>query len=194
MRLDDFTAQGARRFDRGDGLTLAVLKPKAVPAHEVPGLACGIPLCGRGGVIRAFVMVDAEDVEWAMRYRWSLTAQGYATRGTKRAGKQRHFLMHRELLGLDHGDKRECDHRNLNRLDNRRSNLRVATRGQNAQNVPARGGSSKYRGVSWDKERRKWVAWGNQSRHIYLGRFDREEDAADAAARFRETHMPYSTN
>ena len=53
--------------------------------------------------------------------------------------KLTHYL-HREVLGLTPGDGLETDHRNGDRLDNRRSNLRVATRAQNAQNVPARSG------------------------------------------------------
>lgn len=103
--------------------------------------------------------------------------------------------LHRVILGLGPKDNVEIDHINRDRLDNRRCNLRILDRQRNAQNVPARGGSSQFRGVTWDKNRRKWVAQANhEQRHIFLGRFDSEQAAADAAARFRELHMPYSTD
>ena len=75
------------------------------------------------------------------------------------------------------------DHKNRNTMDNRRPNLRPATRSKNAANSTLKntGGSSAYRGVCWDASRGKWVAQINvNKRHIYLGRFAREEDAARA--------------
>ena len=42
--------------------------------------------------------------------------------------------MHRIILGLDIGDKRQGDHRNHNTLDNRRDNLRIVTHQQNGFN------------------------------------------------------------
>lgn len=102
--------------------------------------------------------------------------------------------MHRELLGLAHGDKREADHVNRNKLDNRRSNLRIVTRAQNKQNLDSyAGGTSKHRGVSWNVSREQWVARGrlNGTVHV-LGEYEREQDAAAVAAAWRREHMPFS--
>ena len=72
------------------------------------------------------------------------------------------------------------DHRNGNGLDNRRENLRAATPGQNSRNrVSHRGSSSRYRGVSFDASRKKWLAqiWHEGQNHR-LGAFVDERAAA----------------
>lgn len=118
---------------------------------------------------------------------------GYAVRSTRVDGKQQIVWLHREILGLKRTDSREADHINRDRLDNRRANLRVATRFQNRQNLASMGGSSKHRGVSWDKRSGKWRAQaGLSGRKHFIGYFKTEQEAADAAARFREQNMPYS--
>jgi AP2 domain len=180
-------------------MSTAVLKPRPVPVADAPGLACGVPLYGRGGVIRAFAFVDAEDFEWAMQYRWHLQKKpadrtGYAVRRDP-ARPNHKLLMHRELLGLDPGDSREGDHINRRSLDNRRGNLRAVGGGCQPQNVSRRRrpGSSRYRGVSFCKQTGRWAARVNvDGRQHHLGRFDTEQEAADAAATFREHNMPYS--
>jgi len=61
-------------------------------------------------------------------------------------------LFVRQLLCLKVGDPRCGDHRNHDTLDNRRSNLRIVSNSQNAMNsFKHKDGSSKYKGVSWDK-------------------------------------------
>lgn len=139
-------------------------------------------------------MVDAADYEWAMERRWYLGTDGYAYHGFKDGeGRTRQVALHRELLGLRRGDRVEVDHINRVRLDNRRANLRKLTRAENAQNFSSRGGSSKYRGVSWNKARQRWEAYAMLDRKQHrVGQFKTEEEAADAAARFREMHMPFS--
>ena len=69
----------------------------------------------------------------------------------------------------------EVDHIDSDMLNDRWSNLRLATRGQNEANKPlTKRNRSGFKGVSWDKERNKWKA---QIKSRLIGRFDTPEEA-----------------
>lgn len=75
------------------------------------------------------------------------------------------------------------DHINRDKLDNRRSNLRFVTHGQNLQNSGPRpkkaAKSSQYKGVYWHKQNYAWTAVVTVNyRNIHLGGFATEEQAA----------------
>jgi hypothetical protein len=78
----------------------------------------------------------------------------------------------------------EVDHINHNGLDNRRSNLRLATPSQNNANQRPRQDArltSKYKGVYYDKSRGRWAATIHvDGRTRGLGRYDTEDAAAAA--------------
>ena len=132
-----------------------------------------------------FAIVDDEDYEKVNRWKWSAKKIGhtyYAVRGFRKEGKQIQIYMHRFIMGA--ASNQEVDHRNRFGLRNEKGNLRICTRSQNNQNrkkiiTNNYGGTSKYKGVDWDKRRSKWRA---QIRHNYktffLGRFDDEIEAA----------------
>lgn len=155
-----------------------------------------IPLRNRAGETVANAIVDVADHEWLDQWRWCVLQCTYAVR--RRPGRGGVILMHREILGLVHGDPREGDHINGVKLDNRRANLRIATHAENAQNRH-RGtgygrGTSRYRGVGWFKPKRKWRArvMVNQRSH-HLGYYDSEVEAAAAAAAFRAEVFPFAS-
>jgi HNH endonuclease len=153
-----------------------------------------VPLYDRHGAVVAYAQVDPADGHLT-EHRWCRGRNGYAMRNAHAEdGVRRAVYMHREIVGLVHGDGLEADHRNGDKLDNRRSNLRVVTRAENCQNITSGGwGASRYRGVTWDATRGKWVAQAKlRGRNHHLGRYAREEDAAAAAAAFRAVHMPFS--
>lgn len=144
-----------------------------------------IPLAHGLGI----ALVDASDHELVAGRRWHLHAQGYACTG----GGSSRSLMHRLILNLAKGDGHSVDHINRDKLDNRRANLRICTHAENMQNLGAKGGSSQYRGVSWDSKRQTWVAdVSPEGKKKTLGRFATELDAAKAAARWRHEHLPFS--
>lgn len=151
-----------------------------------------IPLWARDGTIRGRVTVDDVDFEALNEFRWHLHAQGYAMRRT--VPERRMVLMHRQIMGLDRGDPREVDHRDLDRLNCRRSNLRIVTHAQNAQNVRSRAGArSKHRGVGWHEGRGKWRARVMVAgREHCAGWFIEEDEAARAAEALRKELMPYA--
>lgn len=127
-------------------------------------------------------LIDDEDFELVSQYKWYLHSNGYATNGTARTNVL--SRMHQVIMNAKY-----IDHKNNNRLDNRRSNLRLATQSQNLAN---RGKylddtTSKYKGVSWNINAGKWRAYIKQNqKQIHLGYFDSEREAAvayDNAAR-----------
>lgn len=150
---------------------------------------CGlIPLRRKDGSVGAYAVVDAADFASLNRYRWYRMSAGYAARSSPRPNR-RTVLMHRQLLGLAAGDRREGDHVNTDRLDYRRSNLRVLPAGRNRANrAPRAYGSSRYRGVS--REGTAWLAYGRSNgRQVRLGLYDDELDAARVATAHRIAHM-----
>lgn len=152
-----------------------------------------IPLRNRHGEVIAYATIDDEDAEFAA-HRWHLDGRGYVKRSVYVDNRQQAIYLHRELLGLRPGDRLQADHMNRDKLDNRRTNLRAVTFAANAQNKGSRPGStSRFRGVYWCKETGKWKAHARiAGQQFYLGRFDREEEAAEAASDFRAVTMPYS--
>lgn len=74
------------------------------------------------------------------------------------------------------------DHIDGDRTNNRISNLRIATAQQNACNRQAASGkTSKYLGVSWHEQNKKW--WAKAffgGREMHLGFFSSEREAAQA--------------
>lgn len=136
-----------------------------------------VPVSSPSGTV--YALVDADDYAWLAGFTWSLT-RGYATRHRPRPDRGT-ITMARAILGLERGDPREADHKNRDRLDNRRSNLRVVTHAVNGRNVPSQQGTSRYRGVCWDTRKRKWLASAQYERvHTFIGLFA-DEDAAAAA-------------
>jgi hypothetical protein len=107
-----------------------------------------------------FAIVDAADFEWLNQWKWfaQKTSNGrgyYAKRWD--SGKHRKYLrMHNVILGI----KRGGDHRNGNTLDNRRSNLRKATKQQNSRNHALRKDcSSGFTGVGKIVRKSGMVRW-----------------------------------
>jgi HNH endonuclease/AP2 domain len=161
-----------------------------------------IPLRNRAGEVVAWTAVDEVDYPHISQWRWfRKVTRGceYAVRNRPRAerritGRTASIKMHRILMGLPDGDPREVDHENRDGLDNRRSNLRVVTHAQNQQNMPAfAGGTSAYRGVSYDRQRGLWKAQARRDgKNRLIGRYAKETEARDAAIAFRREHMTHS--
>lgn len=152
-----------------------------------------IPLRDRDGVVKAVALIDAADWEQAT-HRWSDGGSGYAKRSVRRNGERWSLHLHREVMGLGSFDGREVDHINGDRLDCRRVNLRVVDRKANTQNrPPVAGSTSRYRGVWWNTQCRKWQVEVkvNGKRH-YLGVYSGEDEAGAVAEAFRAKHVPYS--
>ena len=150
-----------------------------------------IPLY-KGGRRVAFAIVDEGDAYWLQEWIWRVDSNGYVLRTGPLGSRSAVPRMHREILGLADGDPRKGDHINGDKLDNRRSNLRIVTVAQNNQNVAARRRTSQYRGVCLGSDGRWRASVGTKPRAVWLGRFPTELEAAKAVARWRAANMPFS--
>jgi hypothetical protein len=150
-----------------------------------------LPLWNRAGEIVGETLVDAADYEQIAGWRCFLVGDGYVgvtVRTGKRGGRK--VYLHRVIAGLAPNDPREVDHINRNRLDNRRTNLRVASRAEQMQNTSLRSDSaSGFRGVS--KRGHRWRASATVAgkRHE-LGTYGTPEEAARVVSDWRREHMP----
>ena len=131
-------------------------------------------------------MVSDAKFEMVSRHRWySMTPSrrglSWSTYACTRINGKTVYL-HRFVLGLEPGDKRKVDHIDRNGLNCQDENLRICDASQNSGNsVRHRDGSSRYKGVSYDKGRQKWKAQICQDyKNRLIGRFLTEEEAAAA--------------
>lgn len=101
-------------------------------------------------------IIDIEDFDKIICHKWHLGTWGYAE---TRDDNKTNLLMQR--LVLDEYDPQKIpDHINRNPLDNRKSNLRIANKSDNAANSKLpRTNTSGIKGVSWNKNANAWRAY-----------------------------------
>ena len=106
--------------------------------------------------------------------------KGYIRIGLARKQYSAHRLAFLFMTGLFPPE--EVDHINGIKADNRRLNLRQATRNQNMCNQSKRSdNTSGFKGIGWDKVAKKWEASiKHMNQHIYLGLFTTPEAAHQA--------------
>ena len=164
-----------------------------------------IELGGKRGAGK-YALVDDEDYELVSGFAWHLSSNGYARcavnvetreealRDGRNYRKQRRIFMHRLVMGVDDvpWNGISIDHLNRDKLDNRKSNLRIADQSIQCQNVGSnKNVTSQYRGVSWKKREGRWVAQGQLNGKVYwLGYHDDELEAARVARDWRVANYP----
>jgi hypothetical protein len=144
---------------RADGTTVITLDYKGQP------LAC---------------VVDTADFPLVSMHTWSPSKSRktfYAVRTLRINGKPTIIRMQNLIMVPASGQT--IDHRDRNGLNNRRFNLRSATRRQQQQNQKLAG--RKFRGIGWNTENKCWKAMIRiNGKNTYIGLFDTPEDAARA--------------
>lgn len=122
-----------------------------------------------GGKLYKYAFVSPEDYDNVMQHFWRKWGEYPKNREDSAGIDMHHFIMGKAPDGfiIDHIDHDE--------YNNTRENLRFATIPQNNQNIPKPEGlSSKYKGVCWNKESKKWQC---NCCDNYLGSFDDEDEA-----------------
>jgi hypothetical protein len=125
-------------------------------------------------------LVDDEDYEYLMQWNWHVASNRYASRAIMLPdGKKTKISMHRIIMSCP--EFYEIDHINRNTFDNRKSNLRIVSRKQNADNRKNlfKNNTSGAKGVCFHNG--KWQAsYRNNGLLTYIGRFNTIEEAKEA--------------
>ncbi len=124
-------------------------------------------------------IVDDADFEYLNQWSWYFD-NGYVARNKycRKTQKCKIILMHREILKTP--QDKDSDHKNGDKLDNRKVNLRICTRSQNKMNSGKySNNTSTFKGVSFNKQRKRWRVQIQINRNLkYLGYFKDIEEAA----------------
>lgn len=133
-----------------------------------------IELSGKRGKGHSTIVDDSTFTKYG-HLAWHLSDTGYAVR-RNREGTLR---LHRAVAGAP--EDKVVDHLNGNKLDNRKSNLRICTQKENNQN---RKGT---KGYAWDKAKGKWIV---RYRNTFYGRYETETEAK-RAYQLASSGVPY---
>lgn len=132
--------------------------------------------------------LDEADLRHIHGMAWTAQEMGRSCYAVHAKTRGLRFLMHRLILGAPEGV--EVDHVDGDGLNNRRHNLRLATRRENGSNRRLNvNNKSGYRGVCFRENTQRWQAQIKVAgRTIYLGQFATSDEAgaayAEAAAHY----------
>ena len=121
------------------------------------------------------ILIDRIDYDKIKEYYWSVNSQGYAISVINGKHKRLHLMI------LDKPKNFVIDHINGNKLDNRRSNLRICTCKENSRNVSAsKNNKTGHLGISLTKFGRYRARIMVDGKEIRLGNYVNLEDAIKA--------------
>ena len=118
------------------------------------------------------------DMKWSafVKRRADGSQRVYAVRGWT---KENRMLLHQAVFGPTPND---IDHRDGDGLNNRRANLREATRSRNSANARKRTGTASiFKGLYFHRKNKTWVAAIMvNGKRVHIGTFREEINAAQA--------------
>jgi hypothetical protein len=137
------------------------------------------------------VLVDFSDLSHLMLWKWHGNGDGYASRDKRDPETKKGWSplpMHREILGAKKGQY--VDHKNMQKLDNRSSNLRICSNAENKRNGKAyKGSASGLKGVYVHRQTKKFHAMIRVDGKLkHLGLFKTKEEAHAAFCAAARTH------
>lgn len=130
-----------------------------------------------------WMIVDTEDLPSLLCFKWKLISNSrHPSTNYFNGEKTFLILVHRYILGVLDNEKICVDHKDMNPLNNMKSNLRTCTHSQN--NLNSFGGNKKtrkYKGYVWNKEKKKWLAKTVINGKFYFGGYHKTEELAAIA-------------
>lgn len=125
------------------------------------------------------ILFDLEDYDLIKDYCWRVDSHGYVVTSIKNesTGKYNKIIRLHKLL-IPCSTEFVVDHKNTNKLDNQRDNLRVCYQSDNTKNHNVyKTSNTGVSGVTWDKKNRNWrVRIGDRN----IGSYDSFENAVKA--------------
>jgi hypothetical protein len=139
-----------------------------------------IPLRNRKGIIVDYSLVDEDDYEKVMKYKWRAVNGGYASGHVK----NKSIRLHHFILGKPSG-LNIIDHKNGDKLNNTKLNIHEKSKNFNSQNrtkvYDEEKHTSKFKGVCYNPTIDKYCSQASvNKKNFNLGYFEKEEDAAIA--------------
>lgn len=131
-----------------------------------------IPLSGKYGKGK-YTLVDVEDVEKVASYKWHVSDNGYVINRTHGKTVRIHRLIMNTPKYMD------TDHINHNKLDNRKTNLRICTRSANLRN------RLDVKGYYYSKKRNKYIV-DSTTLGIKWKSFSKEKEAKQFVSNLRK--------
>jgi hypothetical protein len=133
-------------------------------------------------------LVDDDNFGWLNSFKWFAHKDDfkynngyYAVKKINKGGKSYMQCMHRLILNIN-DSKLLVDHINGNKLDNRKENLRIATKSENGRNRDRQSNNkSGFKGVHWNKQFGKYraqIMLNNKT--TYIGLYTNPVEAAKA--------------
>ena len=128
-------------------------------------------------------LISLSDFDKVASITWTRPKDGYIKKYLEKMvnGKRVRsvILQHRLVMGAKHGEL--IDHINGDTADNRRENLRIASKSLNALNTQKTKGAIPYRGVIFNKKNNKYQAVITiMHKKQHLGFFSSADAASDA--------------
>lgn len=128
------------------------------------------------------ILADVEDFDTLQNYYWCVDNKGYARARIPNSNPSRCIRMHQVVLNCSSAEL--VDHKHGDTLDNRKSELRICSTMQNAQNCALRkdntsGAKGVYVKILKSGKIRYVVHLGYNNRKLHIGTFDTKEEAIE---------------
>ena len=132
------------------------------------------------------LIIDKDDIDIVVGNPLSVYNTGYCmiyiTNFTHKGKHTTRHTLHSIILNrVNNYDDNVCDHINGNKLDNRKSNLRIVSRSINRMNT-------KSKGYYFDKTKNKWRAYIKVNRRMRYFQCDTEIEAKNLRQRLISYH------
>lgn len=135
-------------------------------------------------------LIDKEDYDLVHKYCWFVfNSKSGKYIASHEPCSSKSLFLHRMIMNCP--DDYFVDHINHNTLDNRKNNLRIVSKSQNAMNARVRcDNNSGYTGVYWSAYKERWIAKiAKEGKDYYLGSYKNKEEAIEARKEAEEKYF-----